>query len=143
MPVKSPYAPAFSWTGCYGVIEGGGIWGRTTYSSAPGGDTQVKEHPDGGTFGGTIGCNYQTGNLVWGIENDFGWAGISATKPQVPPFATAISIRTSTDWLDTLRGRVGISADRSLWYVTGGVAFTDAKGRESLAGAPTIDITHD
>jgi outer membrane immunogenic protein len=151
MPVKEPVVAApFSWNGCYGGVEGGGIWGRTRYVatragvSADVGLTQFMADPDGGTIGGTLGCNVQTSNWVWGIENDFGWAHISKNHAQIPPFDTTGSGRTSTNWLDTLRGRAGIAVDRSLWYVTGGVAFTDVKSvmTTSLSGA-IASITHD
>jgi outer membrane immunogenic protein len=148
MPVKAPLpmaAAPFSWNGCYGGVEGGGIWGRTRYvATSVGGLTQFTADPDGGTIGGTLGCNVQSSNWVWGIENDFGWAHISKNKNQDPPvFAAALAGRTSTNWLDTLRGRAGIAVDRSLWYVTGGVAFTDVKGTMTGPGVPTVSITHD
>ena len=34
---------------------------------------------------------------------------------------------TASNWIATLRGRVGFAADRALFYVTAGGAFTDIK----------------
>jgi outer membrane immunogenic protein len=148
MYTKAPVAtPGFSWTGCYAGIEGGGIWGKTTHVATNGagaGFTQFTTNVDGGTIGGTIGCNYQTSNWVVGIENDFAWAGIDGSSNHSPPFATGIIGHTTTTWLDTLRARVGYAADRWLWYATGGVAFSDIKGSAEVPGfVPLVTITND
>jgi outer membrane immunogenic protein len=125
-------APIHSWTGCYIGIEGGGNWGRTS-------STAVAPNPatvglpitgnfdlSGGLAGGTVGCNYQVSNWVFGIENDFSWTNTSGTANDLFPFNTAATNRIQEKWLDTLRGRVGVAWDRALFYGTGGVAFTQA-----------------
>jgi outer membrane immunogenic protein len=136
MPVKAPVykasAPSFSWTGCYiGAVAGYG-WGSSDQSFVGGGPAIRGADVNGGTAGGTLGCNFQNGLGVWGIENDFSWAGFKGDDPdiQIPSFR----IGTKTTWLDTLRLRLGYAADRTLWYVTGGVAFANVKATEVEPG---------
>src|SRR5271163_3508808 len=88
MPVKAPPpapAPIFSWTGFYIGGNAGGAWERESNSLvitnnlffAPGAIPGVEAsgsqtlHSSGFTGGGQIGYNYQSGNVVWGIELDF------------------------------------------------------------------------
>jgi outer membrane immunogenic protein len=123
-------APAYSWTGCYIGIEGGGNWGRTRSTSAsgpPGVGLPITGNFDlsGGIAGGTVGCNYQVSNWVFGIENDFSWTNKSGTANDLPPFNTAASNLIREKWIDTLRGRIGITWDRALFYGTAGAAFAD------------------
>jgi outer membrane immunogenic protein len=140
-------AQSFDWSGCYAGAEGGGAWGTTKHVATIGvnaGLTQFSTDANGGLAGGTIGCNYQTNNWVWGIENDFSWTDIGGSKHNSPPFATGVVGRTSANWLDTLRGRAGYAVGRSLWYVTGGVAFSKVEGSaELLPVIPRASITHD
>lgn len=126
MPVKAPVykaapAPVFSWTGCYIGAEAGYGWGKTDHTFVVDLPALRGTSVDGGMAGGTLGCNYQTGAWVWGLENDFSWTGFSGSGTDIsnPSF----TIGTKMHWLDTLRGRVGYSAGPSLWYVTGGAAF--------------------
>ena len=129
---KAPaiYAPYYSWTGCYIGIEGGGNWGRTRSTATGNPDPAIAGLPitgnsslSGAIVGGTVGCNYQTGNFVLGIENDFSWTNKSGTANDVAPFDPATTNRVNEKWLDTLRGRVGLTWDRALFYGTGGAAF--------------------
>jgi outer membrane immunogenic protein len=128
MPVKGPVykaAPAaFSWSGCYIGAAAGYGWGSTNHTFTDGFPALRGTDVNGGIIGGTLGCNAQTGNWVWGIENDFSWTGFKGSDPDIqnPAFFT---IGTKVRWLDTLRGRVGVANGPSLWYVTGGAAFAD------------------
>jgi outer membrane immunogenic protein len=130
MPVKAPaykaVDPGFSWTGCYVGVEAGYGWGSTDVNAATDGHAILHgSHVDGGLGGGTLGCNWQTGAWVWGVENDFSWAGFRGTGLDLsnPAFFEGVK----ANWLDTLRARVGYAVDRSFWYVTGGAAFSDIK----------------
>lgn len=135
MPVKGPAyppAPIFTWTGCYvGAVAGYG-WGSTDQTFANGNPAIRGTNTDGGTAGGTLGCNYQTGVAVVGIENDISWADFKGSDPDIQN--SAFTIGTKANWFDTLRLRFGYAADRTLWYATGGVAFADVKAFESQPG---------
>ena len=79
MPVKAPASvPVFTWTGFYIGLNGGGAFGTSTYNFGGLGSTSF--NTSGGLAGGTIGFNYQTGALVWGVEGDGDWSGISGSS---------------------------------------------------------------
>jgi outer membrane immunogenic protein len=130
-----PTAP-ITWSGCYIGLEGGYGWGSESSIATSGtthlGATVVTINPEGGLAGGTIGCNWQTSNIVFGIENDISASGLSGSGNPVPPFNATLPHAVSTTWLDTLRGRIGLTWDRALVYATGGAAFTNV--RDSAAG---------
>jgi outer membrane immunogenic protein len=130
LPMKAPPPPppAWTWTGCYGGIEGGGTIGNDRVKANTGafaGTTVTNLTPTGGLGGGTIGCNYQFARfVVIGIEDDISWNGLRGSFADQAPFAATFSHSVSSNWLDTLRGRVGIATwDNALFYATGGVAF--------------------
>lgn len=116
----------FSWSGCYGGIETGYAWGKSKHEG-DNGLTIADPKLDGWLAGGTLGCNVQSGNIVWGVENDISWTSLKGQEGDHSPFNTTFSRATKANWLDTLRARLGIAADRSLFYLTGGLAFSDIK----------------
>jgi len=85
------------------------------------------------TGGGQIGFNWQFApSWLVGIEADFNSfnekLSLSATGTTANIFGPAPATVTntlSTNWLVTVRGRIGLTFDRLLLYVTGGAAFTD------------------
>jgi len=79
---------------------------------------------DGLSYGILAGYNYQTGNLVLGVEGDFqGWTvGKIRYTSITGDFLTAHS-----KWGGSVRGRVGYAADRALFYVSGGAAFVSSE----------------
>ncbi len=147
-PMPIP-VPVYSWSGCYIGVNGGGIWSDSNRHVQPTGQFLVdpnfatgllayvtqdyKVDKSGGTAGGQIGCNFQSGSWVFGLEGDAEWTGIndsfSATYPLTPFFnGVAINPRTLTvthqlDGLATARGRLGYAFDRLLVYGTGGLAI--------------------
>jgi outer membrane immunogenic protein len=119
-PAAPVYAPAFSWTGFYVGVNGGGGWGRSGWDST--GTFDVS----GGLVGGTVGYNYQTGWAVFGAEGDIDWSGIKGTTNN----ACAPGCTTGNTWLSTIRGRFGYAAGQFMPYVTGGVAFGNIQASE-------------
>jgi outer membrane immunogenic protein len=86
--------------------------------------------------GGQVGCNYQTGAWVWGVEADFDKASTGRSVTQInlpqPPFPgrSAISTTISNDlnWIGSVRGRLGYTmTERWMFYVTGGWADGDTQ----------------
>jgi outer membrane immunogenic protein len=142
MAVKArPYAaPAFSWTGCYIGVEGGGAWGRSKDSAvfSPGfgtvGDYTPYFNISGGLAGGTIGCNAMIGDSTWvmGAESDLSW-----TNKKGSSFETglagliggtaAFSDETREKWISTSRVRIGPSWGPFWGYITGGFAAARVK----------------
>jgi outer membrane immunogenic protein len=164
MPVKArplpPPPPVFSWTGAYVGLNAGGAWGHyeinTTQFIAPGffaidaaaiaaaASPTIKS--TGFTGGIQGGYNFQTGNVVWGIEADLEYFGLKgseggtfpfpSTQPGGPigPPATFFSTNTSvkTDWLFTLRPRLGWAINNWLLYATGGLAVGHVKFNQTI-----------
>jgi outer membrane immunogenic protein len=156
VPTLPPTAPPiYNWTGVYVGVNGGwadgisnwtnncpGCQSLTTPTSGasppglPGGETGSFS-VSGYLAGGTLGANYQIGAWVYGVEGDFDWThltgssgstcgGLSIAQP--PP----TGCETESDWLATLRGRVGyafpgLAGDNVLIYGTAGGAFARIK----------------
>jgi len=117
-PLYTPVS-VYNWTGFYVGINGGGGWGRSDFGpSLPTGTFNTS----GGVIGGTVGYNYQMGNIVLGVEGDVDWSNISGSAACG---GTTCSVRN--DWLGTARGRLGYAFDRFMPYVTGGAAFGSIK----------------
>jgi outer membrane immunogenic protein len=115
MPAKAPaYVQAYNWTGGYVGINGGYGWGTSSFSGLAG-STNI----NGGLIGGTVGYNWQVGQLVYGLEGDIDWSNIKGTAP--------LGATNRNDWLGTARGRLGFAYDRFLPFITGGLAVGDIK----------------
>jgi outer membrane immunogenic protein len=131
--------PVWTWTGCYGGIEGGGVMGTDRYLATTGantGKTVSNVTSSNATAGGTIGCNYQFYRyFVVGIEDDISWNGLRGTAPAQKPFPATNSYSVSGNWLDTLRGRAGfVTWDNAFIYATGGAAFGGIQNSVSSPG---------
>jgi outer membrane immunogenic protein len=74
-----------------------------------------------------VGCNWQSGSFVLGIETDIDYLGASKTTNRTGVAATAPllgSVTQKLGWLGTVRGRVGVTpATDWLIYATGGLAY--------------------
>jgi outer membrane immunogenic protein len=122
-PTKAPafVPPYYNWTGFYIGVNGGGGWGRSTWSPLPG-----QFDTSGGLVGGTIGYNWQFGQWVWGLEGDADWSDIQGSTTGLG-CGFAASCTTRNDFLATIRGRLGFAADRWMPYATGGLAIGNIK----------------
>jgi outer membrane immunogenic protein len=118
-PTPTVYAPAFTWTGFYGGINGGWGFGDLSNSNF--------SNPNGGLIGGTVGYNYQMNQFVIGGEADLDWADIY----QKGTYANASAAGTnkfSNSWMTTERLRAGVAMDRTLIFLTGGYAGVQTRG---------------
>ena len=122
-----------------GVYLGGfGGYGSANYdgTSEDGGGSHHDGSPDfaGYSVGGLAGYNWQIADMaIAGIEADIGlnpWGGAEATNDDSEFVAGQLS------GIASLRGRLGISMDRSLIYATGGVAFASSSG----SGGDTLQL---
>ena len=100
--------------------------------------------------GGQAGCNWQTSTIVVGLEGDFDYFHSNSNffndTNMLPTSGNSFVIGQSltTNYLATVRPRIGIAADRNFAYITGGAAFTKASytesyvdgGRSALASQP-------
>ncbi len=129
-PVKAaPMTPVYNWTGCYVGIHAGGGWTKSDWVSTGG----VNAHPDGDgvLIGGHIGCNYQIQTFVWGVEGDIDWTNIEGNGPWSSPGFTA---PYKTNYLASVRGRLGFAFNQFLIYGTGGAAFAKWEYRTPECG---------
>jgi outer membrane immunogenic protein len=131
---KAPVAMAsvYNWTGFYLGIVGGGAWED---SNSP--------RMQGGFVGGTAGYNWQTSNVVFGVEADGAWADVSASAAGavfVPGIgAIPASVSSKTDAMGTVRGRIGWAVNNVLLYGTGGYAWIDNKITATLGPVSVSD----
>jgi len=162
MPTKIAAAspPPYQWTGCYVGLNGGGgtigsnfnaTVGPGTYLDGPNAaevtnDGTGSHNNSAWTGGGQIGCNWQSGTVVVGLEGDFDYFHADSsffnntnTLPDPPGVSFTVGQDARTNYLTTVRPRIGIAADRNFAYVTGGVAFTKVNYTESYidANAPS------
>jgi outer membrane immunogenic protein len=136
--------PTFNWSGCYIGVSGGGAWGQSRHINRAGGvDTNITNDYDlrGGLVGPTVGCNFQTGAFVFGVEGDWSWTSKEGSAFDIPPFNVAFESQTREHWLATARGRVGWAWDRWMIYVTGGAAFADIEARVIPPAPPLVTIS--
>ena len=78
---------------------------------------------------------------VWGIEADIQSLDLSDSHGGKFRYTTNnapynLSTSTKTDWLFTLRGRVGYAFNRSLVYFTGGLTVTEIDFAPTFQRAP-------
>jgi outer membrane immunogenic protein len=118
---KAPVAVATvgNWTGFYLGAMGG--YAKEDAAFAP---------VSGGLAGGTIGYNWQTGAVVFGLEADAAWADLNSTAG-IPGLVTATA---KVQDLGTVRGRIGYAFDQVLLYGTGGYAWADTKLTATVLG---------
>lgn len=140
-PALPPPVPAiYNWSGFYIGVNGGWGDGRSNWtnncidctgSATPGGETGSFS-VSGYLAGGTLGWNYQIGPWVYGIEGDFDWTHLTGNSGStcgglsdaVPP---PTGCETESDWLATVRGRVGYAFDNILLFGTAGGAVARIK----------------
>ena len=116
--------PIFSWTGGYIGLQGGGLWSDSNVDNL---DTDLFDGDrdgfgdsfNGGLFGVYAGYNWQSGPWVFGAEGDFNGVWNDETFNILGQ-----DVDVGSDYLASLRGRVGYAFDRTLIFATGGVAFT-------------------
>ena len=142
-------AGGYDWTGMYiglnsGVVfgkghtdvtvpnEAGSYFGPTSVASIDGiGERKLEDL--GYTGGVQAGFDQQLGPVVFGLVTDFDRFDLNdsdhvlQTYPCCGPSAYQIQNTLETDWLFTLRGRLGFALDRLLVFGSGGIAVTDLK----------------
>jgi outer membrane immunogenic protein len=126
-------AVAFNWSGFYIGANAGYGWGRNCWGVIPGGDDGCF-NSSGPVAGGQVGFNWQTGNLVLGVEGSGDWANIKG-QGQSTLFVNDFN-NTKMTALYTATARAGWAWDRTLLYVKGGAAWAREKQFGSCTGVP-------
>lgn len=124
MPPPQPVPAMWSWSGPYvglhvgtldGDVEGDPFFGKDKDPES----TEVLD-PNGVLGGVQAGYNFQFDSLVVGLEGDVSFGDVDDV---VYPFGWRNEAQI--DWMATLRARAGWAMDRTLFYATGGIAFTE------------------
>jgi outer membrane immunogenic protein len=136
--------PLPSWTGCYVGVNAGGGWAQASLNDPIGVATLGTVSRGGLAGGGQIGCDYQAGPLLFGIQGMADVANIVASGLQPNALVTT---NFSAAWIETLTARFGVVVHPTvLLYVKGGGAwmqeslsmtfagFTVATGKTTLTG---------
>jgi outer membrane immunogenic protein len=145
----APYTPAppppplYSWSSCYIGANIGGGWASKSANDVSGFVTGVVgadlgTHTASGVIGGgQIGCDYQAGIWVFGVQGMFDASGMQGSNTQ--PLGFAVN-NTNIPWLTTVTGRVGVTAAPTvLVYAKGGGAWVrDNFSLTALPGGATI-----
>lgn len=113
--------PAYNWSGIYTGLQAGGVWNRTD-------DGADGFSMNGGTVGAFAGANWQSGNLVFGVEGDVSYSDVSGSI-----FAINVSAKLEA----ALRARLGYAFDRTLVYSAVGLAVA----RVHVEAIPILDKT--
>ena len=139
---------AYDWSGAYIGVNAGGGFGKFKHpfsASIPGGPTVANGSIDitsGGFLGGVqAGYNWQSGQMIYGVEADFQGSAVKAEDSlDLNIFGNGVSgeLGTKVDWFGTVRARIGYTpVDRFMVYATGGLAYGHVKSYID-ASAPTV-----
>jgi len=151
-----PPAPIMTWTGCYvgGNVgfKGARSDGYSTTGTSRNGPVLITFIPPGTTVadpfnyngaigGGQVGCNYQAGTWVFGVEGDWSWTNHNSGQQFVDTVTTLGGFFATRFWqqnqrdLATARGRIGYASGPVLLYATGGAAWARIVSSEDNAAA--------
>lgn len=118
--MNAPAAPSFNWSGSYFGGHAGYARNDVDWSVAATGGT-IYRLDSKGLFGGVhAGHSLQQGNWVYGVEADINTGNFDRS---IGIAGTDFTISAGLEWFGSVRGRVGVTNDRWLAYVTGGYAF--------------------
>lgn len=115
------------------VFDSGGYFASSSVTAINTAGAQ-RMSPSGFVGGLELGYDYRIDNIVLGLEGDIvaNTSGArvltTATYPCCSPTTFTIDSKVATNWMATIRPRVGLAMDDGgLFYVTGGYAVTDEK----------------
>jgi outer membrane immunogenic protein len=147
MPVKAAPAPAvvavYNWSGFYFGGHVGGLRGQKDWAFVDVGGVPlappfpVTGHSVSGLIGGgQVGFNWQTGNIVFGVEAEGSWT--DADGRSICPNPTA-RCESEMRWLASVAGRLGYAWNNVLLYAKGGWAWAEDRYFVRFPAAPALD----
>lgn len=124
-----PVPEAFSWTGVYaGLFAAYSDVGRDLELSTVNTSVELDDSFSGFSGGALLGFNYQFDSVVIGIEGDVAFASIDESDI-ISAGATVTNIEDEIDTTYGIRARLGYALDRTLLFVSGGVAWADYEAK--------------
>lgn len=143
-PYQAPPTPppVFSWTGCYVGANIGGGWASNSSNDVAGAVTGVAgadlgSHTASGFIGGgQIGCDYQAGVWVFGLQGMFDGSAMQGSNTDP---SSLFTMSSQMPWLATVTGRVGVTAAPTvLVYAKGGGAWVRDNYTLAAVGGGTL-----
>jgi outer membrane immunogenic protein len=113
---------AYNWQGFYLGGNLGYQWGKVTNFSV---------NPSGFMGGLQMGYNWQTGQLVWGLETDIGFSGADDSIG---------SVKFSNPWLGTTRARGGFAFNNVFVFGTAGLAYGGLRAESPAGGTESKSL---
>jgi outer membrane immunogenic protein len=149
LPLKARPAPVtvYDWSGVYVGGFGGYGFGNQNLNNALGPvgfapfTANWETH---GAFGGAeAGYNWQSGNMVFGIEGDVAGTNIQGRDNFALTDAGGLPMDdfNKLKWVGSIRARGGIAVDRLLLYFDGGWAFGDITHTNTVTGGAVDQFT--
>jgi len=120
-PAKAASPMVYNWTGCYIGANAGGAWTHKDFGANPSiGFPGAGASASGFAGGGQIGCDFQSGMWVFGVQGLFDGASMHADSP----FFIGKGFSAHVPWFATATGRVGYTVQPNLLvFARGGAAF--------------------
>jgi outer membrane immunogenic protein len=139
---KAPALPVGvpEWAGWYVGVQGGVAQSKSTFNDPDqlvaqnGGSFDVSK--TGGVFGGNVGYNWQSGNVVWGLETDLNWVGAKGQSATASNWNGPWTQSGEVSWMGSFRGRLGFDYMSTLFYATGGLAYGGVKNSVAVPDFP-------
>ena len=140
-PIVAP-PPLFNWTSCYVGGNLGAGWQHTdqtyigySYTDDAGSDTKA-----GFVGGGQIGCDYQMGGWVFGLQGMFDGASIKGSHSY--PGYPSETLEAKATWFATVTGRIGYAIQpQTLLYVKGGAAWEHKNYSDDYPGSSECECS--
>jgi outer membrane immunogenic protein len=118
-------SPMYDWTGFYAGFNGGGGWARKCRDLTPVGlGSDGCASTTGGVAGGQLGYRWQAGTIVFGLEGQGDWAGLSGSNVGL---TSGLIDRSRLNSFGLFTGQLGLAWNNALFYLKGGAAFTNSR----------------
>jgi outer membrane immunogenic protein len=133
-----PVVPVYSWTGCYLGGNVGTGWSTWTYSNPTDNPTRPGERGailgNDVVAGGQVGCDYQGGAWVFGVQGMGDWTQIKGRF--FDSTTGAFDESAQARWFATATGRIGVTmTPQALLYAKGGAAWVNNRYQDIQTGA--------
>ena len=145
LPVKGPVYKAppaialYNWNGFYLGANIGGGWQQndnTGTNIASGAQSSSSQNRTGILGGGQLGYNYLVSpNFLLGVEGDFDGADLTGSDDACRDASHCSHSDGKTDWLATVRGRLGYVMNDWLLFATGGGAWTHGSSTRTITAS--------
>jgi len=136
---------SYDWNGAYIGINGG--YGSSNsdinniyFGGSPSPGDDAKLSMTGGLAGGQLGYNYQTGNIILGVEADRDYARFKGNH--LFKFGgNPVNLDGELKSIGTVRARFGYAIDNLLIFATGGVAYGLTNATLTSTSPPAISAS--